>query len=163
MSEALSLPQTGLVDITGRPMPAAGDDTPFWLDTEQDTKDFVDRVLGDIDDIEVEHNWVLVVKHIRQVVARGVIAAPASEIEDRWQGKVGLILKKGPAAFQDDKDQRINFHGFNPDIGDWVIFRNSDGWDVDLGHRKGRIAYLSCRFIQDAFIVGRTKYPGRIY
>lgn len=163
MSEALSVADTRLVGLDGKPMPKAGDNTPFWLDDEQVTRDAVEDLLGDIDDIEVEHNWVLVVKHIRKVVARGLHAAPTTEMEDRWQGKVGLILKKGPAAFQDDKDQRINFHGFNPEPGEWVIFRNSDGWDVEVGHRKERFGYLSCRLIQDAFIVGRTKYPGRIY
>lgn len=161
MSEALSLPKTGLVTLDGRPMPQAGDNTPYWLDDEQETRDYVSGALGDTEDIEVQYNWVLVVKHLRRVVARGILAAPVTETEDRWQGKVGMVLKKGPAAFQDEGPNK--FYGFNPEVGDWVIFRNSDGWDVELGHRADRIAYLSCRFIQDAHIVGRTKYPGRVY
>lgn len=161
MTEALSLPQAGLVGMDGRPIIAAASNEPYWLDDEQATKDHVFSTLGDLSDVEVFYNWVLIVKHVRRVVARGLLAAPETQNEDRWQGKVGLIVKKGPATFQDD--DRNKFYGANPDIGDWVIFRNSDGWDADLGKRTERLDYFQCRFIPDAHIIGTTKFPGRIY
>jgi len=162
MTEALSIPDNKLVGLDGRPIVVgAPDDAPFWLDTEQDTKDYVAKALGDLDDVEVFYGWVLVVKHIRRIVAKGIIAAGETQNEDRWQGKVGLVVKKGPAAFRDD--DRNKFFAADPKVGDWVIFRNSDGWDVDIGSKADRLNYLQCRFIQDAHIIGTTTYPGRIY
>jgi hypothetical protein len=158
MTDALSLPDNKLVGIDGRPLDS---DQPFWLNTEQEAKDDVAKNMGDIDDIEVFFGWVLVAKHVRNMVGVGLHAAPETQNEDRWQGKVGLIIKKGPAAFKDDKNNQ--FYNANPKVGDWVIYRSSDGWDLNIGSRINRGAYLECRLIQDAHIVGTTTYPGRVY
>lgn len=157
MSEALSLPQAGLVGMDGKPITG----TPHWFDDEQAAKDYVADKLGDLDDIDVFYNWVLVAKYIREEVAKGILAAPETQREDSWQGSVGLVLKKGPAAFQDDN--RNKFYGANPNPGEWVLYRNSDGWDKNIAVLGARTEFIQCRFIQDAHINGRVTYPGRLY
>lgn len=157
MSDALSLPQTGLVGIDGKPIAGA----PHWFDDEHDVKDFLAENLGALDDIDVFYNWVLVAKYIREEVGKGIIAAAETQREDSWQGSVGLVLKKGPAAFKDEGPNK--FYGANPQPADWVLYRNSDGWDKNIAMLGQRTNFVQCRFIQDAHIIGRAKYPGRLF
>lgn len=157
MSEALSLPAAGLVGVDGKPVSG----TPHWFNEEEDVKSFIREKLGDLSDIDVFYNWVLVAKYIREEVGAGLIASAETQREDVWTGVVGLVLKKGPAAFQDD--DRNKFYGANPQVGDWVLYRNSDGWDKNIAMIDTRTNFVQCRFIQDAHINGRVKYPGRLY
>src|SRR5574337_808447 len=60
--------------------------------------------------------------------------------EDDWQGKVGLVLKLGPMAFQDDDSHR--FGGVVPSVGDWVLFNTGDTFGTEVGERR-------CRFVED--------------
>lgn len=132
------------------------------FDEEAETKRLVFEALGELDDIDLAYNDVLVAKHLRTHVAQGLIASTFTENEDRYTGKVGLVLKVGHRAFVDD--DRNQFYGWSVKRGDWVFYRNSDGWDMNIA-RLGRTAQQSveCRVIQDAHIRGRVKYPGRLY
>jgi hypothetical protein len=162
MSELLK-PSTlgqGLVGIDGRTI--GGGSVP-WFDEEQDTKDFIFEKLGDLEDIEFLFNEVLVAKYIREEVGAGLIAAPETKQADVWEGVIGLVLKVGPRAFVDDEDGRTQFHGKKVEVGDWALFRNSDGWDKDIAMLGSRTNFVKCRIIQDAHIRGRVKYPARIY
>ena len=157
MSTALSLPTAGIVGIDGKPIIGA----PHWFNEESDTKAYIRDKLGDLADVDVFYNWVLVAKYIREEVGAGILAAAETQREDSWQGSVGLVLKRGPAAFQDD--ERNKFYGADPQPGDWVLYRNSDGWDKNIAMIDTRTNFVQCRFIQDAHINGRVKYPGRLY
>lgn len=162
MTDALSLPDTKLVGMDGRPISTVDDNTPHWLTEEQEDKNFVFDVLGDLSDVDLFYGWVLVAKYIRRTVAKNILASDLTQKEDGWQGKVGLVVKKGPAAFVTDK--RTDFYGASVDVGDWVVFRHSDGWDGELGTRTARFSpYLQCLLIQDAHIIGKIQYPGRLY
>lgn len=69
--------------------------------------------------------------------------------EDEFQGKVGLVIKMGPIAFQDDADHR--FGNIAPKIGDWVLFRVGDTFELIVGDRKFRIVQdVNVRAILDA-------------
>src|SRR4051812_15463884 len=66
---------------------------------------------GDLSDYEIFHNLVLVATYIPPPKSLGkdpsgkeiiLHKADNSLAEDRFQGKVGLVLKFGPMAFEDD-------------------------------------------------------------
>lgn len=80
----------------------------------------------EIDAAPIQGNRVLVMQWIRDKVG-SLIASSQTQKEDEWQGKVGLVLKVGPAAFVDDPEVGAKFYGFKCEPGQWVLFSNSDG------------------------------------
>lgn len=57
--------------------------------------------------------------------------------EDKWQGKVGLIVAMGPLAFKDDDAH--HWGDKPPQIGDWAMIRVGDAYSFDLpGERRAR-------------------------
>jgi hypothetical protein len=156
MSDALVTPSMNLVGMDGRAIVGQRK----WFDAEDDVKEFIFEKLGDLDDIELFFNDVLVAKYIRSQIGAGLIAAAETQREDVWQGVIGLVLKTGPTAFVDDANNK--FHGLKVERGDWVLYRNSDGWDKDVAMLNERTQFVKCRVIQDAHIRGRVKYPGRL-
>jgi co-chaperonin GroES (HSP10) len=70
--------------------------------------------------------------------------------EDEYQGKVGLVVALGPRAYQDDEN--YNFHGQKVEIGDWVVFRPSEGWAITLTKHQ-----VLCRMLGEENI--RMKIP----
>lgn len=122
------------------------------------TRDAVQEILdevGTIDDFEVFGADVLVAIYKRpEKTAGGVFLADTTRHEDKWQGKVGLVLKVGPAAFKDD--DKTSFHGVTVAVGDWVFFRVSDGWSLTVNKRD-------CRMLQDVHIKGRIPRPDYVW
>lgn len=75
---------------------------------------------------EVMHSQVLCMTYIDSAVTQGGIFKPDSAVlEDRFQGKIFLVLDMGPGAFKDDKIAQ--FHGQKPKKHSWVMARPSDG------------------------------------
>ena len=110
---------------------------------------------------EVFHNRVLVATYVRPEKTRGgIILADRSLAEDRFQGKVGLVIKVGPIAFVDDGGAK--FGGIAVKPGDWVTYRPSDGIEVFFVDLNGRDA-TPCRQLEDIHILGRTPDPALIY
>lgn len=75
-------------------------------------------------------------------LASGIIipkGAPHGSLdEDKWQGKVGLVLKVGSVAFTDDEQHK--WHDFKPVVGDWVVIGVGDTFSFDLpGDRRARL------------------------
>ena len=57
--------------------------------------------------------------------------------EDKWQGKVGLVVAMGPIAFTEDEHHKWG-HAV-PKIGDWVMISIGDSYSFDLpGDRRAR-------------------------
>jgi len=75
--------------------------------------------------------------------AGGIIRPDSNKKEDVYQGTVGLVLKKGPLAFKDDKVNQ--FGGFDPQEGDWVVYNAGDA-------KRVQINGVDCRYIDDALI-----------
>lgn len=114
--------------------------------------------IGDIDDIEVMFNYVLVATYERpNKTASGIHLTDMTLKEDQYQGTVGLVVKKGPMAFEND--QKVDFHGENVQIGDWVVFRASDGWKISINGKVNK----HCRMLEDAHIKMKIKHPDRVY
>ncbi len=156
MSELLAA-SNNLVGIDGQPLASPKGPT---FSTEDDWRTDIMKRLGDLDDIELLFNDVLVAKYIREMASTSIIASHETQREDNWQGCVGLVLKLGPRAFVDD--EATKFHGSRVHRGDWVLYRNSDGWDKDI-QMVGEYVAVKCRIIADAHIRGRVKYPSRLY
>lgn len=117
---------------------------------------------GALEDYEVFHNLVLVATYVApEKTAGGIIRPDRTLAEDRFQGKVGLVLKVGPLAFVDDSVAR--FGGVTIAVGDWVTYRPSDGIELFIKDRRKAGDGLPCRLIEDALIKGRVRDPALVY
>jgi len=122
---------------------------------EEDLKAVLTTAVGAIEDIEVFNNQVLVAVYIRPEKTKGGIIRVAQTLaEDKIQGKVGLVIKKGPIAFLEDGG--LWFQGVTINLGDWVYFRPSDGWALTI---NGAI----CRILEDVNVKGRVQHPDQVY
>lgn len=88
--------------------------------------------VGDLGWLKLRVNQILCAVYERGSETKGGIILPdQTRAEDRYQGKVGLVVKMGPMAFVSDETTK-----FQPDdklkIGDWVVYRASDGWQITL-------------------------------
>lgn len=119
--------------------------------------------IGDIGDIEVFQNQVLVAVYVRpERTKSGIILTQTNRDEDRSQGKVGLVLKLGPFAFaiDPDKDQWFgDLRRGGPEevkVGDWVYFWASDGRAIQVNQQL-------CRIVEDTRIRGRVQHPDQVW
>lgn len=102
------------------------------------------KKVGDLSKVHVMFNMVLVAQYVRPVMTKGGIIRPTENLEeDVWQGKVGLVLKLGPNAFQDDGD--MSFYGQTAEIGEWVVYKTGDAWQLTVGE-------WPCRLVRDSSI-----------
>lgn len=117
--------------------------------------------LGDISGIELLHNLVLVATYIEPDKTKGGVWLPDNSLlENRFQGKGALVLKKGPLAFVDDNVAK--FGGVSIEEGDWVVVRPSDGFEMFVGEAGSRHG-IACRVFEDTQIKARLADPSCIY
>lgn len=110
-----------------------------------------------VDGIEVMRNRILLATYVvPEKTAGGIIRVDKNLDESRFQGKVGLILKKGPAAFKFNEDMDDAYPSIEPDVGDWVFYRAADTWECG-------IAGISCRIAFDDYVIGRVADPESIW
>jgi len=111
--------------------------------------------LGDISDVELFHNQVLAAIYVRPEKTKGGLYLTNNlRDEDKWQGKVGLIVKAGPDAFKDETGRWFN--GVNINVGDWIYFRPSDGWQLTVHG-------VLCRILDDTDVRGRIPAPDAVW
>ena len=111
--------------------------------------------IGDISGIEVFNNQLLVAVYIRPQQTKGGIFMPDTALdEDKYQGKVGLVLAKGPTAFKDANNEW--FQGVDIEVGDWVVFKPSDGWGMTINKNM-------CRMLDDVAVRGRVSQPDLVW
>lgn len=135
-------------------MPAVMPSKLMELSRAEDPKQAILKGLGPaINEIDVFGARVLVGTYIEPERTAGGIFKPEKTVQESlYQGSCGLVLKKGPWAFQDDPDLNIYWKGQSVDIGDWVVFRFSDAWEI---HING----VSVRMVDDRDIRGRIADP----
>lgn len=107
--------------------------------------DLIDAI-GSLDGFEVLGTQVLLAIYIRPEMTAGGIYRPdhvGARKEDQHQGTMGLILKIGRTAFEEDATHR--WHGVVPLLHDWVLFNVSDALGLAI---RG----LRCRLIEDVNI-----------
>lgn len=99
------------------------------------------EAVGDLSKIKVLHNNILCAVYKRpERTASGLYLSDTTRKEDEYQGKVVLVLKKGPLAFVDD--DKTAFAGQNVEVGEWLVLRSSDGWKLNING-------VLCQIIQD--------------
>lgn len=117
-------------------------------------KDLLKKI-GNIDDIEIFNNQLLCAVYVRPEKTKGGIVLPDQHrSEDKIQGKVGLVLKKGQSAFVDEGQKW--FVGVEVDVNDWIIFRPADGWSITVNG-------VLCRILDDINIRGRVQHPDQVW
>ena len=130
---------------------------------EVDPKTAILDKVSDLTGVEVFGSDVLVALYIPpEKTKSGIILADTTREESRWQGKVGLILKLGNTAYVDEDGNK--FRDIN--VGDWVVFRPSDGWPFQLNTMKSRISkdgVIDCRVVNDIHIRCRVQHPDFVY
>jgi len=122
---------------------------------EKDPKQALFEQVGDLSKVEVFNMQVLVAVYIRpEKTKSGLYLSDKARDEDRYQSKVGLIIKKGPTAFV-DKDGEW-FSGLDIKEGDWIVFRPSDGWNITV---NGTL----CRMLDDMSVRARIEHPDQVW
>jgi len=129
---------------------------PFMrMDHEVDPrKDIIDRI-GDLSEVEIFNNQILVGVYLRPEKTKSGIHLPGNHRdEDRHQSKVGLLLKTGPKAFEPNNDGWFEGETFND--GDWVVYRPSDGWSITVNG-------VLCRILMDTQVKIRIQDPDHVW
>lgn len=127
----------------------------------EDPKEALLEALGDISGLELFHNQVMVATYIGPEKTTGGIILPDKTLaENRFQGKVGLVLKTGPLAFKDDPVNGAFFGEKTIKEGDWVFFRPADGMEMFSVDRTGGVP---CRVFRDVDIKGRVSDPAMLW
>ena len=105
-------------------------------------KEIQDAVAPFLNDFHLTGAQVLMGIYVRpERTKSGLYLSDQYREEDVYQGKAGLILKMGPMKF-DEKDS--DFFGENlPKVGDWVLYRPSDGFPMEFGNKQ------KCRILAD--------------
>ena len=125
------------------------------MDHDGDPKQKLIDEVGDLSQIEIFNNQILAAVYIRpEKTKSGLYLSDKYRDEDKYQSKVGLILKKGPSAFVDDDGKW--FSGLDIKEGDWIVFRPSDGWNVTI---NGTL----CRMLDDMSIRARISHPDQVW
>lgn len=122
---------------------------------ENDPAEELLKNLGNLDDIEIFNNQVLVAVYIRPTKTKsGIILTDNTRDEDRYQGKVGLVVKKGPSAFVDSSEEW--FKNNSVSLRDWVIFQPSSGWGIAVNG-------VLCRVFDDIAVRGKISHPDMVW
>jgi co-chaperonin GroES (HSP10) len=129
---------------------------PFMvMQHEVDPSESIKKEMGDVSSVEVFNNQILVAVYIRpQKTKSGIILTNQTTDEDKFQSKIGLVIKKGPQAFKDSSGQWFGDVEINE--GDWIVFRPSDGWSITVNN-------VLCRMIDDVNVKGRVDQPDRVW
>jgi co-chaperonin GroES (HSP10) len=84
----------------------------------------------------------------------GIILTDNTRGEGNYQGKVGLVLRLGPIAFQEDTTHR--FGDAVPKAGDWVVFSVGETFSFELGKQR-------CRIVEDVSVRAIIDQPDIVY
>jgi len=125
------------------------------MDHNEDPREKILKELGDISNIEIFNNQLLCAVYVRPTKTKsGLYLTDKFADEDKFQGKCGLLVGMGPAAFQDDSGQWFNNTSFN--LYDWLVFRASDGWSLNVNG-------VLCRMLSDTQIKLRIPSPDVVF
>lgn len=122
-------------------------------------KDAAMRMIGDLSGYIVLGSDLLVATYIKpRKTAGGIYTTDKGAEEDRWQGKVGLVLKLGEQAFRYTyrHDGIYEFQGTAPKVGDYVAFHTSDTREIGI---RG----VSCRTVDDRLVRMIVPDPDSVY
>ena len=117
-------------------------------------KELLDRI-GDISKFEIFNNQLLAAVYIRPEKTKGgIYLTDNNRQEDRYQGKVGLVVAMGPAAFVDASERW--FKNVSIRLHDWIVFRPADDWSIEVNG-------VLCRILDDTVVRGKVDRPDRVW
>lgn len=118
---------------------------------ETDPADDIRKAIGDLSGVNIMNNQILIGIYIPpEKTASNILLTKQTRDESLYQGKVGLVLKKGPQAFVDRSN--ASFDGQDVEVGEWVVYRVSEGWQL-------KINTIACRLIEDAHVKLVVTHP----
>jgi co-chaperonin GroES (HSP10) len=125
------------------------------MEHEIDPKQKILDEIGDISNIEIFNNNILVAVYQRPAKTKsGIFLTDKTTEEDRFQSKVGLLVKVGSRAFEPNDEGWFDGVKFN--LNDWIVFRPSDGWNITVNG-------VLCRMLSDTQVRGRSQYPDEVW
>lgn len=130
-------------------------------------KEILDKI-GDLSGYEIANNEVLLAIYMRpEKTAGGIILTDGNRKEDRYQGKVHLVLKIGSACrfLREDPDTHVVF-GLDIKLHDWVLMNPSHGWALDINTRSESTDvkdFVPCRMAYEDGIRARVPSPTMIW
>lgn len=129
--------------------------TSFKMEHAKDPADVIKEEVGDLSNVEIFHNLILVGIYKRPEKTKGgIIITQKTQAEEQFQGTVGLVLKVGPGAFKDDANNK--FYNQSVKEGDWVVYRTSDTHKIAI---NGTI----CRLLEDSLVKLRVPHPDCVF
>lgn len=118
---------------------------------EQDPKQVLLDKIGNLDCLRLSGAQILVATYVRPERKKsGIILTSNVREEDKFQGKCGLVLKRGPLAFK--ATEKLDFGGYESKVGDWVWYRPMDGYALSVNG-------VHCRVLDDVEIKGDIDHP----
>ena len=131
------------------------------VDAHKIASDLLAR-LGDLSGVRIFGARIMVVKFIRDTIGSSgkLLAAAQTQMEDQYQGKVGLCIKVGRLAFKTDAK-----HDWGEDqvqVGDWVLYGYGDGYDMDI-QPYGTDEKIHCKVLDESEVKGLVPNPGLIW
>jgi co-chaperonin GroES (HSP10) len=125
------------------------------MEHDEDPKVILKEQIGNIDSFEIYNNQILIAVYVRpEKTKSGIFLPDAHRAEDQYQSKVGLVLKKGPAAFEGDDS--LWFKDMKIELDDWIVFRPSEGWAITVNG-------VLCRMLDDTSVRGKIDVPDKIW
>lgn len=121
-------------------------------------KELLDKVGFVAEHLQVPSSKLLVAIYYRPEVTTGGIIDPTARQGDSYQGKIGLVLKLGPLAFQDDDNH--TWGDVRAKVGDWVQFRVGDTAPWRLG-RNAESPHF--RYVEDVNILAIWDRPDIVW
>ena len=128
---------------------------PRMMEHDADPKAVLKEQIGNIDSFDIYNNQILIAVYVRpEKTKSGIFLPDAHRAEDQFQSKVGLVLKKGPAAFEGDDS--LWFKDMKIELDDWIVFRPSEGWAITVNG-------VLCRMLDDTSVRGKIDAPDKIW
>lgn len=109
-------------------------------------------------------NRVLVAKYMPETIGGSTLVhSELTSRENDYQGKAGLVLRKGHLAFKSDAQN--DFGPDNVEVGDWVYYDFSAGTNIDFmeAGKFGAAAQIKCKILRDVDIIGVLPGPEIVY
>lgn len=111
--------------------------------------------IGDVSTFEIFNNNILLAVYQRPEKTKSGFILPTKTLdEDRFQSKVGLLVKIGKRAFEPNNEGWFDGETFN--LNDWIVFRPSDGWNITVNG-------VLCRMLSDTQVRGRSQHPDEVW
>lgn len=122
------------------------------VESQEDPRKALLAQIGDISGQQILHSQVLVAPYAGSKYHAGtsILRTDKDLQEVQYQGSIGLVIAVGPGAFKDAPGAA--FHGMKAKVGDWVLFRPSDGLQL-------YIREVPCRLFEDVAIKAVVSEP----